>query len=721
MKSTMYDKLKQDFNVKKDRVTQLQRNVASSKDAADSWNELLLKMNDGILTCFNNMLLQADEDVKRIEGQSNLPGWNYCQLFVMKEGLAFSYELINVIDEALNIYDELERSFFDNLATQGLQFFKDFGGRAPGDDSVDPLTVKRKPYRDMILANDITIFDFRMYLFGRQCLLAMKLNRPTEACERARGFVVAFSRTLKDYECEELVAVNRFSSQTVQEYEAAKAELLHVARLQLDKIGLLCGFLAPSVLSTPSAEQLKLAENAPDRANELNTISNVELRAAMATMDGFDSLYIVRSISILPISKRYRTMHLVKGDIALLHFHRNRFSIAGELLEHMCTGYSTSGWSVIEATLLEKLAICQKETKQYAKYLMSCLSLTELGTIKVLPKDRMEFYQMETEKFSGMMEEEITSTLVEDSDDVLFKVSVTSFTENVGDDDGTSAGVVVLSSLPKDFTFDSVSMSLTASNQDPMLFTCGKVTLKPGRNAFTVQSERVPLPGEFVVNQVLLRLGKLTFLSDFGKHPQPTSFVIEESPMYLWAMVGLPDTGFFGETPAEILVRIFTRTNNIKDGTLRMDFKPIGAIGRVGQVVARISPEEDPASIKEVMLDVADGVISLPTCGEQSVVDILVPFEAGEILPQDIEFSVKTTVIYVLNDGRRRVQAFKDSLQLAMPMDITKSSLIDEDGAFLDVAITNVNVIPVRITGAVFSGLGESCEEFGLPNEKASA
>ncbi|KXS17548.1 hypothetical protein M427DRAFT_110316 [Gonapodya prolifera JEL478] len=741
MKSSMYDKLKVDFNIKKDRVAQLQRNVASSKDAADSWNELLLKMTDGILTCFNSMLLQADEDVKRIESQSNLPGWNYCQLFVMKEGLAFSYELINVIDEALNIYDELERSFYDNLATQGLQFFKDFGGRTPGDDSVDPLTIKRKPYREMILANDITIFDFRMYLFGRQCLLTMKLNRPTEACERARSFVVSFSRTLKDYDaalvphfriswaftccqsvvtqCEELVAVNKFSPQTVREYEAAKAELLHVARLQLDKIGLLCGFLAPSVLSTPSEEQRKLSENSPARVDELDSVTNVELRGAMANVDGFDSLYIKlcqRAARSLEISGRYRTMFLVKGDSALLHFHRARYAIAGELLENMCTRYSATGWSVIEASLLEKLAVCQKETKQYAKYLMSCLSLMELGTIKMLGKERIEFYQMEAITYSEVMEEEITSTLNEDSDDVLFKIAVTSFTENVGDDDGSTAEVVVVSALPRDFPIHSISMSMTSSNQDPMLFTCGATTIQPGANKISVQCDRVPLPGEFVVNQVLLRLGKLTFLSDFAKHPTPTTFVLEESPMYLWTIVGLPDTGTFDDTPTDILVRIYTRRNDVNSGTLQMSFQPIGAVGRVNQVAARISAETDPEAATEVMLDVTDGVISLPECGELQVIDITVPFEATEMLPQDIELSVKSTVIYVVPDGRRRVQAFKDSLQLAQPMDVVRNTLVYEDGAFVDVTITNVNVMPIRITSALFEGLGDNCEQFGLPN-----
>lgn len=100
-------------------------------------------MKDGILGSLNQQVIQYDEDTRRFDQQRLLPGWNYCQYFVMKvrplntpvqtyscelkrcpllrsqkmqEGLASIFELMQLFDEALVQYDELEASFFQTLA-----------------------------------------------------------------------------------------------------------------------------------------------------------------------------------------------------------------------------------------------------------------------------------------------------------------------------------------------------------------------------------------------------------------------------------------------------------------------------------------------------------------------------------------------------------------------------------------------------------------------------
>lgn len=56
-----------------------------------------------------------EEDARKLDAQRLFPGWNYCQYFIMKENLAYVYDLIGLHHEALVQYDELEAQFFQSL------------------------------------------------------------------------------------------------------------------------------------------------------------------------------------------------------------------------------------------------------------------------------------------------------------------------------------------------------------------------------------------------------------------------------------------------------------------------------------------------------------------------------------------------------------------------------------------------------------------------------
>jgi len=86
-----------------------------------------------------------------------------------------------------------------------------------GDDDTNPLDLDRKPYRDLIMQNTISVFDFRTYLFGRQCKLLFRLRRPIEICERARGFVPSFARTVREHvvKCSDICQLRLVASMLV--------------------------------------------------------------------------------------------------------------------------------------------------------------------------------------------------------------------------------------------------------------------------------------------------------------------------------------------------------------------------------------------------------------------------------------------------------------------------------------------------------------------------
>lgn len=86
------------------------------------------------------------------------------------------------------------------LKDQNLSWFGKLGGTAENDDSLPILDTNAKPYRDLLISSTISIFDFRIYVFARQCILLGKLGRITEIAKRGQWFVASLARRLLENE-----------------------------------------------------------------------------------------------------------------------------------------------------------------------------------------------------------------------------------------------------------------------------------------------------------------------------------------------------------------------------------------------------------------------------------------------------------------------------------------------------------------------------------------
>lgn len=95
-------------------------------------------------------------------------------------------------------YDELEASFYRVSKEKNMSWFGSLVHPDPQDESVPLLSTTKKPYRDLILANHISIFDFRIYLLARQCQLLAKLGRIAELTSKVALFLGAFGNRLRE-------------------------------------------------------------------------------------------------------------------------------------------------------------------------------------------------------------------------------------------------------------------------------------------------------------------------------------------------------------------------------------------------------------------------------------------------------------------------------------------------------------------------------------------
>ena len=273
LSATVLDKLRSDFNSSSkssnDRVVQIPatknlqvQGVTVSgtpsgparepflQESGRAWDDLVAKFKSLILASFDSRVRQYEEDIKEKGSQRSLPGWNFCTFFVLKEGLARGFESVGLVDDALMGYDELSFELLAALRdqinkaaagedaglfrdhTEDLRFqaeealaTTDASAENPGKYhlSTSVLDTERKPYRELILASNISAFDFRSYVFARQVSILSRIaslsagsNPPplkvstnsnasgtvdplvlTEICQRAVNFIASIGRTLR--------------------------------------------------------------------------------------------------------------------------------------------------------------------------------------------------------------------------------------------------------------------------------------------------------------------------------------------------------------------------------------------------------------------------------------------------------------------------------------------------------------------------------------------
>ncbi|KAG6876520.1 hypothetical protein C0993_002535 [Termitomyces sp. T159_Od127] len=293
LKGSVLEKIKSDFNAdKKERCVQVA--WSPETDAPAVWAELVNKIKDGVFTAFDLAVAQREEEVRRSESQRQMPGWNFC---------------VNLPEDAYAQYEELEMSFYHVVKEENLSWFGTLIAPVSGDDSAPLLSFQRKAYRDLILANTISIFDFRIYLLARQCELLAQRGRLNEISRKVAAFLVGFGRRLRDIEdtlppyfieswiyssalsavefCDNWALKFCITGNKLNSFNAAKGELLDLARTQLDIIGVTEGHLPQK---PPFSSSCTSTGQRTKTTSTLN-ISNSDLLEAIGDAEAFYQLY----------------------------------------------------------------------------------------------------------------------------------------------------------------------------------------------------------------------------------------------------------------------------------------------------------------------------------------------------------------------------------------------------------------------------------------------
>ncbi|KAH8923009.1 hypothetical protein BT69DRAFT_195496 [Atractiella rhizophila] len=522
-KSGVLDKIKADFNTtKKERCLQI------SQPGTD-WTEFLLKLKEAIISTFDSYVSSTEDEIRKQDLQRQVPGWNFCRFFLFKESLALSFESLSLYQDALQCYDELEASFFFALRSSNLSWFDKIGGTAPDDDSAPLLSITKKPYRDYLLKNEITVFDFRCYLFARQAKLLGRLGRIEEAGRRGEVFISNFARTLRENEaalapnfieswiysgclnivdqCLKWGLENGMEGQ-MQSFGSVKAELLDLAKKQLEKVGVQYGHL-------PNAHPFSVALNehvpnsadtssSADRASSLPPISQKDLIEAIASKEALDQLYVKltnRAIEAYQASGRKRFALKLHASLAALERYRDHLPSAQRLFSPLPGHYVESRWTGIESSLLRHTCDLQEKLDMPKERLLSVLALLRAG----LPPDAEQLL-IEVKQGAAKLDKDFAA--------ISFPAFDVRLKEGRGKqadgEDGVIVSLIVENKLPCSMETEEIRIKFSTTTSDQVWFASGPHCLQSGINHVDVFSAS-PISGRLHLQLAQIRYSRIVF------------------------------------------------------------------------------------------------------------------------------------------------------------------------------------------------------------------
>ncbi|KAF9178014.1 hypothetical protein BGZ51_008181 [Haplosporangium sp. Z 767] len=676
-------------NARAAKVAQV-RMADTEMSEMELWADFTEKVKEGIVTSFDQNVLTFEEDIRRLDSQRQMPGWNYCKFFILKEGLTNAYEMMNLHDDALRQYDELEASFFQILRDNALTWYGKFGGMQEGDEDANLLDLNRKPYRDLIMQNTISVFDFRTYLFGRQCNLLFRLRRPVEICHRALIFIPQFARTVREHmlnhtenfleswiysacmcivnECDETVPLANDDSHMMIMLDGAKAELLQLARQQLDKLGIQHGRLPKELPFTMSLGYENTGALTPSEGGERRPLSK-DLLEAVSTDETFDALYMsvsARAIKGFDGSGRHRSSLLLHGDVAALQYNRKKYAEAARILESITWRYGHSHWTVLENELVIKHANCLRELGDTVKYAQTCLTL--LRNMDDLKDEDTLYYT--NELFKTVTSKELKQEIYHEFAP-MFTVKVVSVVEILPDDDGSYLEIMIDNKLPKEIEFNKLSVRMVSGEVDELWFNIRHGVMKPGKNNFRVACE-TSASGTYVLEKVHLKTGKLVFLYDFLQESRKRIFRVDSHPKVLKATISSPQEMELGK-PSTFVVHVSSGRNKVSEASLSLFPASEGIaflkVPTLTYTKQTSSSDDKTLSPGEITLETHEA-ISLPAFGPNETLAITVPYET---FVDANEHLIKLAVHYLTPNSRRHTFTLSTSIDTVLPLQVSHS------------------------------------------------
>ncbi|KAG1877859.1 trafficking protein particle complex subunit 10 [Suillus subalutaceus] len=643
MKSSVLDKIKADFNIdKRDRCVQLSWTAGDHSPVI--WADLVNKIKDGLLSALDSSVSQREEEVRRSESQRQMPGWNFCTFFILKESLASSFEGVKLFEDALHQYNELEVSFIQVLREKNMSWFGSLIQPVDKDDSVPLLSITKKHYRDLILANSISVFDFRIYLLARQCALLNKMRRPSEICQKVATFLATFGRRLREVEaklpeyfieswifssalsvvdqCDMWAPAIELDGIQLARFSASKGELLELAKTQV-----IC--LKKPPFATTCMEGTTLHPEQNSKRSSTRRISNQEVMLAIGDKEAFYDLYCAtsnRAIDMYVKAGRRKFALKLHGFLAALDIHRGRLASALAIFTSLPAHYAPHMWVSLESFVLSRALDIHAELENPQDREWIHILLAYLRTYTNDMNKELTSEVDEEKSVTELIRALHTAAASLDSDLIhtdhpIMAVQVSGDATCSDDEDLTLVDATVSNHLPCDVFIDEINITLRGRDSERLKFIAKVDKLPPGQSTVTLSCPSSSWglytleSSEVVMSRVHFQWQHTGTAATTPKNNQISFVRVPRSLRALDVQIRQPQQIELGTT-SHLLLVISTGQNDISRATI----KPTPPSGvQFNYSAARLEAEGtgtlEASDNAIVLLDApvdADVVISLP-------------------------------------------------------------------------------------------------------------
>lgn len=378
------------------------------KQAADAWDSSLATLKQLILSSFDQRVRQYEDDIKEKRAQRSLPGWNFCTFFVLKEGLSRGFESVGLVEDALSGYDELHAELDSTIrskhssdgTSQDATIFRDATPEilAILKDGIDEARTRalslfekqaidpaKKPYRDLILSSDISMFDFKTYIFAREVFLLQRIGAASKSgpsgkktieprflcdiCQRSTSFIASAGTILRD----EVLAASTASEAVQQEpLSSIHALVMRVVSAWTYEVSYSIMDLIEGYNIAGSAQSSR-----PLSAQTSTVGTGTQAQATAASSAHFRSLLSSRRAALV-LTARRALQHLG----AAMEW-KSGWEAAAELISSLEKGETTteakSGDEIGGAVDTTQSRSLRKALSSASSFRTACLALTELA------------------------------------------------------------------------------------------------------------------------------------------------------------------------------------------------------------------------------------------------------------------------------------------------------------------------------------------------------
>ncbi|XP_042242319.1 trafficking protein particle complex subunit 10-like isoform X2 [Homarus americanus] len=410
-RTTVLDKIKNDFGGKQaERCLSVIDPLKSDSRSMESWQTLLTKMRHLLMVAYNRALNKFEESMRAERERRTEKSWSFCSYFLLQEELAQVFHLLALYDEALIQYDEL-----DALFTQFI--LNSAAGDSPPWLGIYSQPCEKweglhlTPHLDTVVqgkiqSKDVTLLEFRNYLFQRQCALLFQLNKPWEVASRSLTFLQNTVGELNILDvtvapggvacwgvlsCLEIIdSLHRYKEPSTTDAHALHtAPLWAYARDKLQELGSLCGLMPGSATSSAQLHTVislvcgmgndphthdQPTDNPPTSQDTPMTRLKDSLSSPQAFKKHFLDLSEV-AISTYKHIGRIRSARLIGRDLATFYTAQGEPQKAATFLTDQLTMFLEEGWLLLAAQTHLDLAKCYLATNDLERYIRTCAQL----------------------------------------------------------------------------------------------------------------------------------------------------------------------------------------------------------------------------------------------------------------------------------------------------------------------------------------------------------